>query len=96
MCAKIHFKELEITQELRVGSDLQKLHTLYPELPFKFGCKRGECGVCAFFVCEGRQNLTRITPEEKKTLQRKQLGEGYRLACQCAINGDISILTKGI
>lgn len=91
MGVKITFEKEALTQEVPVGADLQRLHTLYPQLPLRFGCMRGECGVCVLYISKGGQNLTKMTPEEKKTLARKRLPEGCRLACQCAINGDISV-----
>lgn len=91
MKAKITFKNKVFTQEVYIGYELQKVHELYPELPLKFGCRRGECAVCAVNVVEGNHHLTKRTKEETATLARKGLPESYRLACQCAINGDIVI-----
>ena len=91
MKAKIEFKNKAITQEVCCGYELQKVHEFYPELPLKFGCRRGDCAVCAIRVLEGNHHLTKQTKEETATLARKGLSDGYRLACQCAINGNIVI-----
>jgi ferredoxin len=91
MCAKIFFESEGLCQEVASGSDFQKLHALYPQLPLKFGCRNGECGVCAIYIVKGMQNLTKLTKEEQKTLARKALPAGFRLACQCALNGDVTI-----
>ncbi len=71
------------------GSELLELARKNPEIPLKFGCTRGECGVCAVKVLSGSQNLTKQSFQELETLSKKSLGPGYRLACQCALNGDV-------
>lgn len=91
MGAKILFVKESLTQEVPVGADFQRIHSLYPTLPLRFGCRNGECGVCVLFIEKGMENLTKRTPEEVKTLRRKNFPPECRLACQCAINGDIIV-----
>lgn len=88
---KIFFKKQASLQNLPAGIDLAKAHEFYPDMPLKFGCRNGQCGVCAMRVLEGADHLTRMGSDEAKTLASKGLPEGYRLACQCAINGDITV-----
>lgn len=88
---KIFFKKQVLLQDLPAGIDLTKAYELYPNLPLKFGCRNGQCGVCAIRVLEGADNLTRKGSQEMKTLVSKDLSDDYRLACQCAINGDITV-----
>jgi ferredoxin len=60
--------------------------------PIRFGCKIGNCGVCAIQVEKGMENLTKMDSHEKETILLKDLDpETHRLACQCAINGNIEI-----
>lgn len=87
---KIHFLNSSQCIEANSGSTFLEVAD---RIPLKFGCKRGECGTCAIEVLEGAENLTKVTPEEVETLQRKGLGPGCRLACQCAVNGDVLIST---
>lgn len=89
---KIEWRDRKITISVPAGCDFQKIACQHPEL-LKFGCKRGECGVCAIRIVEGMQNLTKHTPEERSTLARKKLPSDCRLACQCMPNGrgDIAI-----
>ncbi len=88
---KIKFLKSDQTIEAPSGSDLIKVCQKHPALPITFGCTRGECGVCAIAIVEGGEHLTQCSPQEKHTLKQKGLGDGYRLACQCAVNGDILI-----
>lgn len=72
------------------GAELIQAKNIHPDMPIKFGCKQGNCGVCAIHVIEGQENLTKICPKEEATLKRKGLTD-HRLACQCALNGNIKI-----
>lgn len=91
MGVKITFEKDSISQDIPVGCDFLRAHTLYPHLPLRFGCRRGECGVCALYIVKGMRNLTKRTPEETKVLARKSLSSECRLGCQCAVNGDVTI-----
>lgn len=91
MMPKITFLSHNISTELETGSDLSNLHGKFPEIPLKFGCRQGECGTCAIKIAQGHHFLTKRCPQEIKTLKNKGLDDNYRLACQCALNGDIVI-----
>lgn len=77
--------------EARDGSEILKIHNNNPHLALKFGCRRGNCGACAIKVISGSQNLTKMCAQEADVLKRKGLGDDYRLACQCALNGDVTL-----
>ena len=90
--AKVKFLEQNLIVQAPSGTEFQELHKRQPELPLKFGCRGGDCGVCAFRVVEGAHNLTKQSNQEKRTLESKSLDpHSYRLACQCAFNGDVVI-----
>ncbi len=77
---------------VKSGLELIRAYQIDPCLPLKFGCCNGQCGVCAIKVIEGEDHLSRQTKQEKMTLGEKKLtSPPYRLACQCAILGDITI-----
>jgi len=76
-----------ISKEVACDCNLKRAHDLHPELPLKFGCRRGDCGVCAIRVVEGMENLTRRTKQEEIFMAKKKLPAEYRLACQCSLNG---------
>lgn len=90
--AEIKCKSKNITCNVAADCELKRAQALYPELPIKFGCRRGECGVCAIKILAGKENLTRQTREETATLARKNLSSDYRLACQCSLNGGGSVV----
>ena len=88
---KITFVNKNIEIQVPEGSEFLEIHRRNPELPLKFGCTRGDCGVCAIQVLQGASHLTQESAKEKETLLRTGKGSGYRLACQCAINGDLTV-----
>lgn len=74
------------------GEEFVALSQRIEELPLRFGCRRGNCGVCAIEVMDGQDNLTKKSISEMCTLKTKGLAkESHRLACQCAMNGDVKV-----
>jgi ferredoxin len=88
--AKISFLSSNNSFEVPAGTDLINAYKMNPAIPLKFGCTLGNCGVCAIQVTTGHKHLTKITKQERQLLKDK-CDQGYRLACQCAINGDIEL-----
>jgi ferredoxin len=89
--AKIHFLTKQSKYTVPDGSEFLEIEAQNQEIPLKFGCRKGNCGVCAIKIVEGDENLTKKSEHESDTLKRKNLTENYRLACQCALNGDVKI-----
>jgi len=58
-------------------------------IPFK--CGGGICGTCKCKIEQGLENTDAIKPKERKHLSDEQFKEGYRMACQTFINGDVSV-----
>lgn len=58
-------------------------------MPFK--CGGGICGTCKCKVETGREHLDAVKPKERKHLTEEQFAEGWRLACQTFVSGDISV-----
>jgi ferredoxin len=57
-----------------------------------FGCRVGACGACVIEVLEGISNLTEANQSERDFLTILGYAESrYRLACQCRLQGDITI-----
>lgn len=75
---------------LKEGTELRQAFQLDPTLPLKFECCKGQCGTCAIKIISGKENLSPQTKEEKETLNRLNL-DFHRLACQCAILGNVVI-----
>ncbi len=89
----VKIKFINSNKEIDVPSGYEFLDMLHrhPDLPLKYGCKRGECGTCAIKILHGMENLTKLSPQESETLKKKGKDSSYRLACQCAVNGNIVI-----
>ncbi|WP_028025077.1 2Fe-2S iron-sulfur cluster-binding protein [Enterovibrio calviensis] len=61
------------------------------EVPF--GCRSAACGTCAIDVTSGMNNLSPKNEEEIDLLDTLDMdGDKRRLACQCSVYGDITII----
>ncbi|MBN1800926.1 MAG: DUF4445 domain-containing protein [Candidatus Lokiarchaeota archaeon] len=54
---------------------------------------KGSCGKCKVLVEKGLEYTNQSTASEKKNLSVEELKDGWRLACQCVINGEINANT---
>lgn len=89
--AKLTSLKHQKVYSIRTGLELLKAYQIDPSLPLRFGCCQGQCGTCVIKVEKGHDNLSRMTEQEKATLSAKQLEPACRLACQCALLGDVTI-----
>ena len=94
--ANVFFKTDNVTHEVEDGT---------PHIDFcdeidvslSFGCTEGTCGVCEVTVIEGKENLSRVTDEEKDYLLEEDLEDGMRLGCQVKIRkGDVTLKWKKV
>lgn len=58
-------------------------------IPFK--CGGGLCGTCRCRVEAGLEHTDAVKPKERRHLSPEDLENGYRMACQTFINGDVSV-----
>ncbi|WP_338019895.1 2Fe-2S iron-sulfur cluster-binding protein [Rahnella ecdela] len=59
----------------------------------KFGCKTGNCGLCRVKVLSGIENITSITTKERRLFKVLEIEDpDIRLACQCKITGDVTLI----
>lgn len=86
----LRFRQFNRSWCLKEDTELSRVPYIDPSIPLKFGCCQGECGTCAIRVLEGEENLSPMTKQEKITLARLGLHH-HRLACQCALRGDVVI-----
>jgi ferredoxin len=92
--AKVFFKTDSITHEVEDGTPLIDFCDEV-DISLSFGCTEGTCGVCEVTVLKGRENLSRITDEEKEYLLEEDLEGGMRLGCQVKIRkGDVTLKWK--
>lgn len=59
-------------------------------LPFK--CASGNCGTDRVRVTAGAENLSPPRRRERETLGEELLAQGYRLACQTYVGGDVTVV----
>jgi ferredoxin len=94
--AKVFFKTDNITHEVEDGTPLIEFCDEV-DISLSFGCTEGTCGVCEVTVLKGRDNLSRITEEEKDYLLEEDLKDGMRLGCQVKIRkGDVTLKWKNV
>ena len=58
-------------------------------IPFK--CGGGLCGTCRCRIESGLQHTDAVKPKERRHLTEADLADGYRMACQTFISGDVSV-----
>jgi ferredoxin len=58
-------------------------------IPFK--CGGGICGTCKCRVLSGLEHTDTVKPKEHNHLSAAQLAEGFRMACQTFVSGDIRV-----
>ncbi|MFI4926212.1 MAG: 2Fe-2S iron-sulfur cluster-binding protein [Burkholderiales bacterium] len=58
-------------------------------IPFK--CGGGVCGTCKCRIVLGIENTDAVKPKERKHLSDEQLAQGFRMACQTFVLGDIAV-----
>lgn len=58
-------------------------------IPFK--CGGGLCGTCRCLIEQGIENTDAVKPKERNHLSEEDLKNGYRMACQTFVLGDVSV-----
>ncbi len=79
----------EKTIEVPSGSVLLQV-ALNNDIHLEWGCESGSCGMCRVRVLEGEKNLSDFSDAEIDFLVG-DLDEGWRLACQTRIKGDVKV-----
>lgn len=58
-------------------------------IPFK--CGGGLCGTCKCLIERGLEHTDEVKAKERKHLDDAQLAQGYRMACQTFLRGDVAV-----
>lgn len=87
---KVVFKDDELEVEAEVGSNMRDV-ALVEGASIPFGCEQGICGTCLVVPTEGADNLSDVDDQEKETLEAMGAEDDQRLACQCQIEGDVTV-----
>jgi ferredoxin len=87
----IYFRTSGRRVDFADGDDVNLLRTSIRHdcgVPYK--CASGNCGTDRVLVEAGAENLSRIRPKERDRLG-DALEDGYRLACQTYVSGDVTL-----
>lgn len=87
---KVIFKDDELEIETEVGSNLRDIAQA-EGASIPFGCEQGICGTCLIILPQGDDNVSDIEDQEKETLSAMGAEDGQRLACQCQVEGDVTV-----
>jgi ferredoxin len=78
------------TIEVKQDANLLRTSIRYEgSVPFK--CGGGLCGTCKVRIVEGSENLSKVMKKEIDRLGEEKISQGYRLACQTFITGDVTL-----
>lgn len=82
----LRLKPLGKTIEVKRGTPLQDVLFVYG---VEFPCGgRARCRSCRVKVLEGELP---VTPEQERVLTPQEIAEGWRLACRCRVEGDLTL-----
>jgi ferredoxin len=85
--AKVTFEDDNISVDVEAGSNLKDVSEDAGAM-IPFGCEQGICGTCLSTV-DGA--VSAIEENEQETLDAMGAEEGQRLACQCQVEGDVTV-----
>jgi ferredoxin len=78
------------TVEAAPGSSLLRV-SLREQGGIPFKCGGGICGTCKCRIVTGLENTDAVKPKERKHLTVEQFAQGWRMACQTFVRGDVSV-----
>ena len=87
----IRHKGKDTDYTLRQGLGLQALAAA-ADTPIEFDCRAADCGICIVRVQKNPENLSEPTTEERDFLKAMRADPDERLACQCRVKGDVTLL----
>lgn len=87
---KVNFKDDDLQVDVEVGANMKEVAQA-EGASIPFGCEQGICGTCLINVPEGADNLSDPTDQEKETLEAMGAEPEQRLACQCQVEGDVTV-----
>jgi nitrite reductase (NADH) large subunit len=63
-------------------------------LPIEAGCRMGVCGADPVCIVKGMDQLSKVSSEERTTLERLGRGEQTRMACVTRVRGTVEVSLK--
>lgn len=89
---RIHIANTGESFEVPMQSSLMEACEEHSQSLF-FGCGAGACGTCRIRVKENPENLSPLTDTEKHFLSLFHAEKEERLACQCTVLGDVTLIS---
>ncbi|CAG7617684.1 2Fe-2S iron-sulfur cluster-binding protein [Paenibacillus allorhizosphaerae] len=78
------------TIEVANDTNLLRMSIRYEgSVPYK--CGGGLCGTCRVRIVEGNESVSKVMKKEIDRLGQDKIDQGYRLACQTFVTGDVTI-----
>lgn len=87
MKAKVNFINQITTQTGQPLMDVMKDAKVKIKLP----CGKGKCGKCLIKV---KGEVNEPTKNEIKAIDPEKLAQGYRLACEVIVEGDVNVVVR--
>ena len=87
---QVHFLLDDLLVEAPVGTRLQDIADA-AGADITFGCRSGSCGTCRIRVADGLAHCSPAGPEERDFLAALRAPADHRLACQVAVQGDLTL-----
>jgi ferredoxin len=56
-----------------------------------FQCGGGICGTCKCRIERGLEHTDAVKQRERKHLSEEEISQGYRMACQTFVDGDVTV-----
>jgi 2Fe-2S ferredoxin len=89
--ALIHFADDDLTLEVAGETRLTDVCD-EQSVSLLFGCREANCGTCLIEVLAGSDQLSPVTRHEQEMLEILAPDHPHaRLACQCAVRGNVSV-----
>lgn len=87
---KVTFATSGKSIEVDKDTNLLRMSIRYEgSVPYK--CGGGLCGTCKVKIVDGQENTSKVMKKEINKLGQEKIDEGYRLACQTFVTGDVSL-----
>jgi len=90
MICRVVFEPMGIVIKAKPGKYIYDI-ARENRIPIRSECGgKGLCGKCVITV-DRQENLSELSSREKKVLKQNQIRDGYRLACQAKLQGNVFI-----
>ncbi len=61
------------------------------DIPLEPGCRMGVCGADPVCIVKGMKNLSKMSAQERQTVERLNLGPNGRMACVARVKGPVEV-----